>query len=72
METEKIKILSLKAKCGSVERELTFPVPAEILEWLQRVELPTAENEGEAMRFNVEGSRKIQLTVTLLDLQRKF
>lgn len=66
------KILSIKAKCGTQERELTFPVPSAMLGWIEQIQLPTGENENDPMRFCVEGSRKIQLTISLLDLRRKF
>lgn len=66
------KILSIKAKCGTQERELSFPVPAEMLEWLEQIKLPTAENESDPMRFCVEGSRRIQLSISLFDLRRRF
>ncbi len=72
MEEKSTKILSIKAKCGTQERELSFPVPAEMLEWIEQIELPTSENENDPKRFCVEGSRKIQLSISLMDLRRKF
>lgn len=72
MEEKQTKILSIKAKCGTQERELTFPVPADMLEWMEQIQLPTDENESDPMSFCVEGSRKIQFSISLMDLRRKF
>lgn len=72
MEEKQTKILSIKAKCGTQERELTFPVPADMLEWMEQIQLPTNESESDPMRFCVEGSRKIQFSISIMDLRRKF
>lgn len=66
------KILSIKAKYGTQERELTFPVPAEMLDWIEQIKLPTNDSENDPMRFCIEGSKKIQISISLMDLRRKF
>ena len=74
MDQTKIKQMSIRVKCGTAERELSFPVPAEMVEWIEALQMPDNGNldNSDPMRYTVEGSRKIQLTVSLYDIRRKF
>lgn len=72
MNEKETKIMSIKARIGTQERELTFPVPAEMLGWMEQIKLPTSENEDDPMQFCTEGNRKIKFTISLFDLRRKL
>lgn len=73
MDKDNVKQLSIRAKCGTAERELTFPVPAEMVEWMEGLQLPdSSESNDDPMHYSVEGNRKIQITISLFDMRRKF
>lgn len=70
MET---KELSIKVKCGHQERELTFPVPAEMQEWMEKIRLPESPEENDdPMHYTIEGSRNIKITLTLFEMRKRF
>lgn len=70
---ERTKVMIFRAKCGTAERELAFPVPASMVAWMDLIQLPENPTEdGDPMQYTVEGSKKIQLSISLLDLRRKF
>lgn len=73
MENRATKIMSIKAKCGAAEKELSFPVPAELMEWISSIKRPGEGGSGDdAMQFTVEGHKKMQIQISLYDLRRKF
>ncbi|MCM1441418.1 MAG: hypothetical protein NC131_19760 [Roseburia sp.] len=72
MEEKDIKQMSIRVKCGTAERELSFPVPAEMVNWMGKLQLPDALDDTDPMKYTVEGNRKIQMTVSLYDIRRKF
>lgn len=73
MDKDNVKQLSIRVKCGTAERELTFPVPAGMLEWMEKIQLPeTPMNNDDPMHYTVEGNRKIQISISLFDMRRKF
>lgn len=68
-----VKQLSIRVKCGTAEREVSFPVPAEMLEWMEELQMPEApEANDNPMCYTVEGSKRIQISISLFDLRRKF
>lgn len=70
MET---KELSIKVKCGQQERELTFPVPAEMQTWMEKLRLPESPEENDdPMHYTIEGSRHIKITLTLFEMRKRF
>lgn len=73
MDMNDSKELSIRVRCGNHERELTFPVPAGMQEWMERIKLPSMPEENDdPMNYTIEGSRNIKITLTLFDLRRKF
>lgn len=72
IEQTDAKQMSIRVKCGLAEKEVAFPVPPEMLPWMEQLDLPDDPNDTDPMRFSVEGSRKIQISVALFDIRRKF
>ena len=67
------KQLSIRVKAGTAERELTFPVPADMVAWMESLEMPgTPESNDNPMSYTVEGSRRIQISISLFDMSRRF
>lgn len=67
------KELSIRVKCGTAERELIFPVPAEMLQWMEQIKLPGNPNENDdPMHYTIEGNKRIQISISLFDLRRRF
>ena len=55
---EETKVMIFRAKCGTAERELAFPVPASMVEWMGLIQLPENPTEdGDPMQYTVEGRR---------------
>lgn len=73
MNANDTRELSIRVKCGKAERELTFPIPEEMREWLERIELPGQPQDNDnPLCYTIEGNRSIQITLTVFDVRRKF
>ena len=63
----------MQGNCGSHERELIFPVPADMKEWMEQIKLPsTPEENDDPMHYTIEGNRNIKITLTLFDMRKRF
>ena len=68
-----VKQMSIRVKCGTAEREVSFPVPAEMLGWMEELQMPESpEANDNPMCYTVEGSKRIQISISLFDLRRRF
>lgn len=65
--------LKFTAKCGTVERSLTFPINAEIEDWIWAVYSLYGEPEVEPEdTFELEGSGKMKITLSIVNFKKTF
>jgi hypothetical protein len=74
MDRAEIKQMSIRVKCGTAEKELSFPVPADMVDWIDRLQLSGNADldNSDPMKYTVDGSRKIKLAISIYDIRREF
>lgn len=65
--------LKFTAKCGTVERSLTFPITKEIEDWIWQVYSLYGEPEVEPEdTFELEGNGKMKITLSIVNFKKTF
>ncbi len=65
--------LKFTAKCGTVERSLTFPINADIEDWIWQVYSLFGEPDVESEdTFEFEGNGKMKITLSIVNFKKTF
>jgi hypothetical protein len=67
----KTKTMCITAECGTKRKSVSFPVPADLSDWMNDLSRLQADHES-ADVFTVEGSRGVTLRISILNYGRKF
>lgn len=74
-QTKDIKQMCITAECGRTRKSVTFPVPAELSDWMNELSQKKAElNEsGEnTQSFVVDGNRSMVIRISILNFGERF
>ncbi len=77
MNKEETKKMCISAECGKTHKRVTFPVPAEMVEWMNELSDRKANLEAEgikddALTFVVEGGRSMVIRISIFDFGERF
>ena len=65
--------LKFTAKCGTVERSLTFPINKDIEDWIWQVYSLYGEPEvSPEDSFELEGNGKMKITLSIVNFKKTF
>lgn len=65
--------LKFTAKCGTVERSLTFPINADIEDWIWQVYSLFGEPDvAPEDTFELEGNGKMKITLSIVNFKKTF
>ena len=76
-ENKEIKKMCISAECGRTRKSVTFPVPAELSDWMNELSKKKAElNESgindNTQNFIVDGNRSMVIKISILNYGEKF
>lgn len=69
--------MCIAAECGRVRKSVTFPVPAEMVDWMnelseRKTKLDAEGIKDDALTFVVEGGRSMIIRVSIFDFGERF
>lgn len=76
-ENKEIKKMCISAECGRTRKSVTFPVPAELSDWMNELSKRKAENKesgitDDVQTFDVDGNRSMVIKISILNYGEKF
>jgi len=76
-EKKGIKKMCISAECGRTRKSVTFPVPAELSDWMNELSKRKVENKesgitDDVQTFDVDGNRSMVIKISILNYGEKF
>lgn len=76
-EKKEIKKMCISAECGRTRKSVTFPVPAELSDWMNELSKRKAENKesgiiDDVQTFDVDGNRSMVIKISILNYGDRF
>lgn len=76
-EKKGIKKMCISAECGRTRKSVTFPVPAELSDWMnelskKKTELNESGINDNTQNFIVDGNRSMVIKISILNYGEKF
>lgn len=78
MGKQEIKKMRITAKCGRIEKMLTFPIPGEWEDWMRDLSAKMSEavSNGKTptsdTTFEVDGLRSMSIKINIFKYENKF
>lgn len=78
MKEREIKKMCISAKCGNVEKSVTFPIPADWEDWMKELSAKRAaaieagQTPTSDTTFEVEGLRSMGIKINIFKFGEKF
>ena len=69
--------MCISAECGRTRKSVTFPVPAELSDWMNELSKRKAENKesgitDDVQTFDVDGNRSMVIKISILNFGERF